>query len=537
MVGVLVGLRWRLLRNQLRGGTEQVLLLVLGSIVALSVLVVAVGSLVALRFAPVDLAAAAVVAFGSLVVVAWVLLPLLMSTDDVMSDPVRFALLPVRPRTLAAGLLAGSAVTPFAVATALASLALVVTFGRGPVTVVAALLAAALGTATCLLASRATLTAAASLVSGRRGREATIAVGVVVLSLFGFTGPLLAALGQQLRTGAVDALVEVLAWSPLGAAWSLPGTAAQERWAVLAGRGVVVLLTLAVLWWVYERALVARLRPSGSGRRGRLSRPGRSAPGPVGAERASASPGPLARLVPDRPVGALLERSLRYWRRDTRYAVSVVALPVIVLLLLSLPRLTEAPSAFALGAGPLVGLLLGFTMLNELAFDGGALWVSLSAGVRGRDDRTARSLGMLVWGAPLTLAVAVAGAVMGGRPGLAPALAGASLAVLLVGTAVAAVSSVVYPFPVPPAGSNPFSGSNGGGVAALVQQGVSGLVLLPLLVLPAALLVGAWFVPALGWVLAVAGPAYGAGLLALGVHLGARVYDRRGPDLLARLRR
>ncbi|MFC5380995.1 hypothetical protein [Aquipuribacter nitratireducens] len=526
MVGVLLGLRVRLLRNQLRGGTEQVVLLVVGVLFALGTAVVAAGVLAGLRFAPLDLAGAGVVVLGALALVAWAVLPLLLSSDDVMADPVRFALVPVPPRRLAVGLLAGSVVTPFAVATALASLALVITFSRGAVPVAVAVVTAALGTLTCLLAGRAVLTAAASLVSGRRGREATIAVGVLVLSLLGFSGPVLVRVGEQLRTGSLDALVAVLAWSPLGAVWSLPTVAAQARWPVLAGRAAVAVATVVVLWLCYERALEARLRPSGAVRGGR------------GRDRASDSrPDRLARLLPDSPAGAQLERSLRYWVRDNRYAVSVVALPVVTLLLLALPALTDAPAGVALLTGPFVGLLLAFTMLNEIAFDGGALWLALSAAVRGRDDRAARALAMLVWGAPVTTAVAVASAVAGDRHDLAPALVGASLGVLLVGTAVAAVTSVLYPYPVPPAGSNPFSGTSGSGAAALLQQAVGGLALAPLLAPVGVLLVWAWATPAVGWVLALVGPLYGALLLAVAVRLGGRVYDSRGPELLARLRR
>ncbi len=50
--------------------------------------------------------------WASLAVLAWALLPVLTSTDDVLIDPVRFALVPLPARTLAAGLLVATVVTP-----------------------------------------------------------------------------------------------------------------------------------------------------------------------------------------------------------------------------------------------------------------------------------------------------------------------------------------------------------------------------------------------------------------------------------------
>lgn len=530
MVGVLVRLRLTLLRNQARGGVEKVLLLVFGVLVAGGVGVVSVGALVALRFAPLDLAGAAVVAFGTLAVLAWLVLPVLTGTDEVMNDPARFALLPLQPRALAAGLLAASSVAPFAVVTLLSSLTLAVTFSRGPLPVAAAVvavLAGLVGTVTCLLGARAVLTSAAAALAGRRGREVTIGIGVIVLSLLGLTGPALAELGERLETGAVDAAIQALAWTPLAAAWATPWAAAEGRWMVALGRGVVALVTVGALGVVYTQAVTARLRPTGSGRARPRAR----------STRAAATPVRPPRLVPDTPLGALVLRCLRYWVRDNRYLLSVLALPVVIGLLLFLPVLGGAPTATALIAGPVLGLLLAFTMLNELAFDGSALWTSIAAGVRGRDDRTARVVALLVWGAPVTVVVAVLGAVVADRHELAPAAVGLSVGILLVGNGVAAVSSVAAPFPVPPAGANPFAGTSGAGTAALVQQGLSALILFPVLIPLVAVAVWAWFVPVAGWLLVAVAAGYGTVVLGAGVRIGGDMFDRRGPELLARLTR
>ncbi len=530
MVGVLVRLRLTLLRNQARGGTEKVLILLVGLLVAAGTAFGGAVLLVALRFTTLDLAGAGVVVLGSVVVVAWALLPLLTSADEVMNDPVRFALLPLPSRSLGAGRVVGSAQSPVAVATAVASLALTVTFARGPspvVSVLVALVAAVLGTLTCLLASRALLTSAASLLAGRRGRETSIGIGVLVVSLLGLSGPVLAELGERLETGAVDAAVQVMAWTPLGAAWAMPWAAAEGRWPVVAGRAVVAVATLALLWLVYGRAVRARLRPTGSGRgraRGRTPEQRRVVVSRRG-------------VLPDTPFGALVQRCLRYWVRDSRYVVSVIALPVVVGLLLVLPLLTDAPAGLALASGPLLGLLLAFTMLNELAFDGTGLWTTLASAVTGRQERSARVCALLLWAMPLTVLVAVVGPVVAGRAELVPASVGLAVGTLLVGNGVAAVTSAALPFPVPPAGSNPFAGNPGSSSAALVQQGLAMLVLVPLLAPLLGLAAWAWFTPVLGWAVVAVGAGYGTVVLAVGVRLGGGLFDRRGPELLARLSR
>jgi ABC-2 type transport system permease protein len=531
VVGVLLRLRLTLLRNQAGAGLQPLLLMVVGVLVAGGTGLVVVAGLVGLRFAPTDLSGAAVVVFGSIAVIAWAVLPVQTSSDEVLTDPVRFALLPVPTGSLAAGLLLASMIGPFAVVTLLVPLAAVVTFAQGPAPVLAALVAVVgglLGSATCLLGSRAVLTAAASTLSGRRGRETVIGVGVVLIALLGLTGPALAALGEQLQTGAIDAAVAVLAWSPLGAAWAMPWAASQGQWWFVLGRGTVAVATVALLWWAYVRAVRARLRPVGGGRRSR---------GQGEATRTTSTRISARHVLPDTAFGALVQRCLRYWVRDSRYVVSVLALPVVFGLMLTLPLLTDAPPGLALVAGPLLGLLLGFTMLNELAFDGTAVWITLASGVRGRDERAARVVAMLLWATPFTVVVAVLGAVMGGRPDLVPASVGLSVGTLLVGNGVAAVASVAWPFPVPPAGSNPFAGNPGSTTAALVQQGLSTLILGPLLLPLLALAAAAWFYPVAGWVLLVLGPVLGAVLLVVGIRIGGRLFDGRGPDLVGLLAR
>ena len=520
MAALVVRLRLTMLRNQLRSSVTRLVLFVVGALFAASAAVLAVAGTIALRLAPLDLAGAVVVVVGSLTVLAWAVAPLLMASEDDTSDPVRFALVPLPPERLAAGLLCASAVGVFPVATMVGALATVVTYSVGVAPALVALLCAPLAVLTCLLASRALLTVASAALASRRGRELVAVVGVVLLSGFGLLGPALGFLGERLGSGSIDAAVRVLAWSPVGAVWAAPWAAAEGRPLATAGRLAVAAVTLVVLWLVYARALERRIRPS--------SPPGRSAQG-------SSSSGRVRDVLPDSPFGALVLRCLRYWRRDSRYAVSVIALPVVTLVLLLLPPLSGAPSFVTLAVGPFVAGMLGITMLNELAFDGSALWTTLAAGVRGRTERAARSTALLVWAVPATLVVNVAATLAAGRPDLLPTLLGLSWGVLLVGAGIGAVTSVWLAYPVPGPGANPFTSSSGGGTAGLLQQGVALLADVPLLAPLVGLTVLAWFVPVTGWLLLVLGPLYGFAVLLAGIRVGGNRLDRSGPELLSRL--
>ena len=204
--------------------------------------------------------------------------------------------------------------------------------------------------------------------------------------MLGLAGPVLGAVGERLRSGTVDAVVQVLAWSPLGG--GVVGAVGRRR-GTLGGRrrpGAVAAVTLVVLWAVYVRAVRAGCghRRRARARRGRRPR------------REAAPRGPA--VLPDTPLGAMTGRALRYWVRDSRYQVSVLALPVVVGLLLVLPVLTDAPAAFALATGPLLGLMLGVTVLNELAFDGSAFWTGWPPGSAAATTAGARARAAAVGG-------------------------------------------------------------------------------------------------------------------------------------------
>ncbi|MFP5346444.1 MAG: hypothetical protein ACLGIA_05405, partial [Actinomycetes bacterium] len=242
--------------------------------------------------------------------------------------------------------------------------------------------------------------------------------------------------------------------------------------------------------------------------------------------------------LPAGPAWAVAGRSLRYWRRDPRYLTSIVAtfaLPAAVLSLALLGMFSVRSAALAVG--PLLGGVLGWGQHNDVAYDGTAVWTHVVSDLSGRADRAGRAAAVLVWAVPLTVVAAVAGCAVADRWQLLPAVLGLSLGLLGIGTGVSAVSSALLPYRVPEAGSNPFQTPSGAAVATLVAQAVTSSVTcalaVPVVVAFVLALLGSGTA---GWVALVLGAALGAAAVLAGVHLGGRLFERRGPELLAAMR-
>ncbi len=382
---------------------------------------------------------------------------------------------------------------------------------------------AIVGACLCVVASRATTTAMAGLLRSRRARDLISVVAVVIVASLGLLQAGVQQLAGRTPRSVVDQVAEILAWTPLGAAWAAPHDAVVGDAGVGALRLAIAAAALGLLVAGWAVALTRALESGNAVASGGAVRAG-----------SQLAPAWAARLLPRDASGAVAARTLTYWWRDPRQRVGLIVVPVAVLGIVVGPRLGGAPAEFVLVAGPAVASLIGLTALNQTAYDGSALWVHLAAGLSGRDDRWGRAMGTLAWAVPVVVVTAGLSAVLAGRPALLPAVVGASVAALLAGIAVASVANVVAPYPAPPPGANPFSTPSGGNVATVLQQLVGGLVA-GALVVPSALLLmlaTVWNV-AVGAVLLGAGPIYGVVLLRIGARVGGARLDTRGPEILA----
>ena len=517
MVAQFLRLKLQLTANLFRRNPWQVVGIVVGLLYGMSITVLAVLALVGLRFAPVAVSTPIVVIGGSITVLGFLVVPLLLGVDDTL-DPRRFALfgLDRRRLALALGVAALAGIPAFVLA--IVALATVVTWSSSPGAALVALLCAPVTVVLCTLLARISAAAAGLLLSTRRSREAVTAIivtGVVLLS------PAILVLAN-LRYGAAGAhraavLASVLGWTPLGASWAAPATIAAGNPAGLL-QLLEALATVGLLWLAWE-ALVARTLVTPA-RRGRAQE--------------FAGLGWFERL-PATPLGAVAARSLTYWGRDVRYRIGVLVVPLTPVVVLLVLAFVGVPArALALLPVPIVALFLGWLSHNDIAYDSTAVWLHVAAGVRGRDDRLGRLVPVLAVGVPVLVLGAILCALLYGDGTAAFGLLGVSGCVFLSGLGLGSVTAARLPYPVPQPGASPFQQPNtSAGLAAAVQSLLFlGQVIpaIPAIVLAALGLGGGdgWFVASF-----VVGIALGGLVLGVGLHLGARVFEHRGPEILA----
>jgi ABC-2 type transport system permease protein len=522
VVAHLVRLKLTLLRNIFRRSRAQTVGAVVG-IVYFSVLVTGLTLILASLRGSLEVATVALPLAGAAGIVLWVVVPLFSFGSDPTLDPGRFAPFPVPARTLAVGLVAAALVGLPSVASGILGLGVVVAWSRTPASTVVALLATSVGLLTAVTLSRWVSALATAATSSRRGRDTLVVAGLVVLVLVGPAVSVAAHVDDVQRLAV--RVSGVVAWTPLGWAWAAPGDVAAGRPLVGALRlalAVAFLLGVGALWARAVRRQVENPRAVSR------SDSGTSPPGDLG----------LLGRVPDRPAGAVAARVLTYWRRDPRYQIGLLMTPVFPLALL-IPWATADVTWTPLLMGPLLAFLLGWSEHNAIAYESGAFWLHVAAGTRGLDDRVGRVVPNLVLAAVLGPVYVVVGSWLGGRWDLLPLILGVAVTVLGAGNAVSSVMSIVLPYPVAEPGESPFGAPPGAAGITIVAQSLAsaGTVALSSPVLLLAWL--AYSPPAatwLLWVTAVAGLALGPVLVAVGVRYGARLYDRRAPDLLASLR-
>ncbi|ASW57238.1 ABC transporter permease [Plantactinospora sp. KBS50] len=529
-----VRLKLRVLGNNFRGQTSRIVLFVIGILVALWL--AGTGFLL---FAAPGLASRPDVALlvgafgGGLLVLGWLLLPLVFFGVDETLDPARFALLPLRRRTLITGLLAAALVGTPAVATLLAAAGLVLGTWKlgGPAAGLVALVGVLVGVVLCVAISRAVTSAFATMLRSRRVRD----LAAVLLALFAaLLGPLqIAVLGTVQSTDwrLYEVPARIVGWTPLGAPFTMGLDVADGRAWAAPVKLLIALATIGLLlWWWSGSVESAMLGAAG---------------GPAGSRRSVAGgsavrqlfPRPLRGLRPTR-YGALVARETRYWWRDMRRRAGLITFAVIGIFIPAMMNIRDlgggagvgAPSRVTVGLSLLfVGLVAAVSLANEFGYDGSAYAANVTAGVPGRVELLARVTAYSVYIAPLIVAISVAVALLIGRPDWLGMVTGTLFAAYGAGLAVTQFVAILGAYALPET-SNPFAINTGAGVAksllsllAMLGSAVAGLPM----VVANALLGDVWL-----WLALPVGLAYGVGAAVLGTYLAGDVLDRRMPELL-----
>jgi ABC-2 type transport system permease protein len=525
VVAVLVRLKLSLLRGSLRQSAWRIVGLVLGLLYGLSLIATAVAGLIAIRlFAPAYGPDVTVLGFA-LLSLGWTVLPLVAFGVDETLDPGRFALLPLRARELLPGLLVCSLVGTPGVALVLLALAFVVSTSSSIGAAVAAVVAAPIGVATCVLLSRVATSAASRLLRRRRSKDVVTAAFVLLAAGAGLGVNLLtqALLHSTGLAELAQRLAAVAGWTPFGWAWAAPtdvASGALGRAAVRLFLALALAVGLALAWErLLARGLTSPLEGGGSGTTTKaVSR--------------------VDRLCGTSPAGAVAARCLRYWRRDPRYATSLVTLvivPVVITISSEMGSRSEGSSdpRLAFLAPVVFALLVGLTSAQDTAYDGTALWTHVTTGIPGRADRSGRLRALAIVTAPAFVLLEAGAAVISERPDLVAASVAVALALALGGAGVSSWAGAVFQSPVSPAGSNPFRANSGGGLAALIGVGITFTGAFVSAIPAVVLAVVSLATPVLAPVAVVVALLVGTLVVEAGVRAGGRHLDAHWPEVLS----
>jgi ABC-2 type transport system permease protein len=531
-----VRLKLRIMGNGMRGKSWRIVLFIFGILGGLAGALLGFSGFATSSFAPDGSRAVYATFAGTGVVLAWVFVPLLFFGVDETLDPARFALLPLRRRTLAAGMLAAACVGIPPVVTLVATLGSVTGAaargGLGAASV--AVLGAVIGLLLCVAASRAVTSAFASMLRSRRVRD----LAAVVIAVLGVScGPLqrvLFALIAQGNTKQGSAVSTVLSWTPLGAPYVAYVDAVDGHWLLVPARLAIGLAGVALLLWWWSRTIESAMVGAVSGGRARTARSADAGPA------TGTSDGPVAALfprfvrgLPKNRFGGLVARELRYWWRHPRRRaglISLLAASIIIPFGLRLSSTSGGGNGFPLPVGMMfAGVFVGLVLVNQFGTDGSAYGLHLLTGVPGHAELRSRAVALGVLTLPLLLLGAVAAALFTNATAQLPAALGTAAAAFGSSVGVSGFTSVVAPYPLPES-TNPFAVNNGGasakGLLSFVGM-IAGMVLTAPLLIAFFLLPHGW-----RWPLLPIGVAWGLACGWIGTYAGGALLDRRAPEVL-----
>ncbi|KUL34459.1 ABC transporter permease [Actinoplanes awajinensis] len=518
-----VKLKLRITANGLRGRPARVTLFVVGAFAATVLAVLGYAGFALPGLLGDERAAGMLLPFGgALLVLGWLFLPLLFFGVDESLDPARFALLPLRRRTLIAGLGVAALAGLPALATLTATAGMVDTATRlgGPLAGLAEALGVTAGLLLCVTLSRAVTSAFATALRSRRARDlATIMLAVVAASV----GPLqLLLLGLLNRADwdNVAAIATVAGWTPLGAPYSMGlDVVAGRAWAVPIKLVIVLAAVGGLVWWWSRTLEQAMAGTATSGGRGPAAR--------------ADGRGPVDQLMfrwwPRTRFGALVARETRYWWRENRRRAGLVALTMAGLFL-PLTSALGPVTGMAGGMAFLVGAIAPVALSNQFGYDGSAYATNLSIGIPGRLEIHSRAAAHALFTVPLLVLVAVLAGVISGQPARIPAHLGTLFAVYGTGLALMLPISVRAAYALPES-TGPFAVTSGGGLAKGLPSlaGMIGGLFGALPVVLAGYLLGtAWT-----WAGLPIGLGYGAAAYLVGSGIAGDLLDRRMPEVLA----
>ncbi|APX32672.1 hypothetical protein BH708_08035 [Brachybacterium sp. P6-10-X1] len=410
---------------------------------------------------------------GTVTVLAWFLIPVLAFGVDDTLDPRSFALFPRSAKDLQPGLFAAAALSlpslftllAVGIATAFEVLWLVL-FGQGVGWILAAVVllvpANLAGVVLCLLLPRAWFAHSASKASSRSGRElgGIVAMMVMFAAIYGFS------LGMQ-RIEDLDfekirqwlpGVVDALAWTPFGALFSVPMDLAEGAVLPALGRLLIGAAAIALTWLWWRRSIDASLTSALSGD-------------------ASSGTTKVSALVPrwakPSPFGAVLGKSLRYWRRDTRYLAAIGIYPLIIVFFVAMGLMLPESRPMMLTMTVFMCGLSGVSLCNEIGFDGPSGWVNITANLPARANLLGRVAAIAVLMVPPVLVITAVLPLLYDMAHLIPLVMLASVGVMISGWGSSVAVGAIMPYPASPPGTNPMKDKSASSANAMLTMAIA----------------------------------------------------------------
>jgi ABC-2 type transport system permease protein len=519
VVGLLVQLKLRLLRNALRSSKQAQTSFILSVIAAGIVAVGVFTGLAALRGqdAAVDLVTVVftVFAFG------WLILPLLVFGLDGTLDPSTLALYPLRIRPLAVGLIAASATGAWPLANVVGLLGVTVGLAHGALGLLFALLAVVLQVLFCIVLARCVTTSLAGLLRSRRGKDFA---GLLILPIFALYEafvqivPRLTAEGRitEKSFGGIDAWMR---WTPPG----LAAHAIQDASTGHAATGLARLLLLAgiivVLGWIWIRQLSHAMVTVDSTTQ-------------TTSVRSTALPFANRGLL-----GTVAARCLVYQRREPGAKIFWGLIVIIIGASSASTLLTPAYLGGLLGAAGFGAAFVAIFNADAIGMLGPAFGfeaVALHGRKSLRSYFAGMNLALVAIAVPLFTVVLFVLATIARHPLSGFLALAVNLAGVGAGIGLSNIFTVVLPYPVEKRLGNPTPRAIDGYKGRVLGASLGSLFGTAVLVTPVVLgIVFSDHTPASTRmpVLVAAGAAYGLVLATIGVRIAARIAEDRIPEL------